>query len=449
LRHRIALFVASLFIFASASQAAFRNSVWIAPWIADALPAIQKNAGAMQESNPVWYVWNADGSIAKVWNSENPTWRAAMTGTELLPTIQNVVSGSFDGATAAKVLGNATSRDAHVNAIVSLVATNAFDGIDVDYERVPAASRADFTAFVSSLASKLHAQGKKLSITVYAKTSDSQNWNGPGAEDWSAIGGLADTVKIMAYDYHWETSDAGAITPLSWLDQVAAFAESAIPAQKIIVGLPWYGYDWPSSGTAATVSYAAAMQHAQSSNAPIAHDAGSGEATYTYGGRTVFFQDAQSYSAKLNMLQQKHGGIGGVAHWVAGDEDPAVWDVMRGTVSGGSPATPPPADFAISGPSSLTLQQGSSASATFGVTPINGFNGTVNPSATVLDAGYGITAIISPSLALTVTASKSTPAGVYQISVKATSGSITHQQIVIANVTAAPQAGGKRRATKH
>ena len=55
------------------------------------------------------YVWNADGSIAKVWNAENPTWRAAMTGTELIPTIQNVVSGSFDGATAAKILGNTTS----------------------------------------------------------------------------------------------------------------------------------------------------------------------------------------------------------------------------------------------------------------------------------------------------------------------------------------------------
>ena len=252
----------------------------------------------------------------------------------------------------------------------------------------------------------------------------------------------------MAYDYHWQTSDAGAITPLSWLDQVTTYAESSIPAKKIVVGLPWYGYDWPSSGTAATVSYASAMQHAQSNNATIAHDAVSGEATYTYSGRTVFFQDAQAYSAKLNMLEQKHGGIGGIAHWVAGDEDPAVWDVMRGTTSG-TPATPPPADFAISGPTSLTLQQGSSTSANFTLTAINGFNGAA--IATVI--GSGVTASLSPSISasqpatLVVNASKSTPAGVYQITVRAKSGSIAHEQIVVVNVTAA--VGGKRRVARH
>ena len=43
----------------------------------------------------MWFSWNADGSIARNWNSDNPSWRAAMTGTQLMPTIQNVVNGSF------------------------------------------------------------------------------------------------------------------------------------------------------------------------------------------------------------------------------------------------------------------------------------------------------------------------------------------------------------------
>ena len=151
------------------------------------------------------------------------------------------------------MLASAASREAHANAVAQLAILNAFDGIDVDYERVPTASRANFTAFIATLAQKLHAANKKLSVTVYAKTSDSANWNGPGAEEWPALGSLADSVKIMAYDYSYSSSPAGPIAPLDWLDRVATYAQSAIPAEKIMIGLPFYGYDWVgSSGSGVT-----------------------------------------------------------------------------------------------------------------------------------------------------------------------------------------------------
>jgi spore germination protein len=334
LRLRAVSIAAVLFALAAQSFAAYKTSVWIPPWDANALTSIQANAGSITESNPVWYSWNADSSIAKNWNAENPTWRASMGGA-LMPTIQNVVNGSFSADTVTAMLAGSTTREAHAIAIASLVISNAFDGIDVDYERVPTTSRANFTAFVSSLAAKLHAANKKLSVTVYAKTSDAQNWNGPGAEDWAAIGAAADSVKIMAYDYHWSTSAPGAITPLNWLDQVAAYAESTMPGGKIMLGLPWYGYDWPSTGAGATATYAYAQQTALANNAAIQHDATSGEPFFTYAGHTVYFQDAAGYTAKVNLLKQKHPGIGGFAHWAAGQEDPAIWNVISGSSGSG------------------------------------------------------------------------------------------------------------------
>jgi spore germination protein YaaH len=238
------------------------------------------------------------------------------------------------------MLASAATREAHAAAIAQLAAVNAFDGIDIDYERVPTSSRANFTAFIATLAQKLHAANKKLSVTVYAKTSDADNWNGPGAEDWTALAGLADEIKIMAYDYSWPGSAPGPIAPLDWLDQVASYAQSTIPNDKIMIGLPFYGYDW-SGGSARGVSYAAAMQGAQSQGAAITRDA-NGEATYSYSGGVVYFQDATSYQRKVQMLQQKHPQIGGFAHWAAGQEDPAIWNVIRGGSSNSSPATPPP-----------------------------------------------------------------------------------------------------------
>src|SRR5437588_4025181 len=327
-------------VLVAAHAFAYRISAWIPPWDGNALTSIQMNATAVGESNPVWFSWNADASIVRNWNSDNPAWRAAMTPTQLVPTLQNVVQGSFDGTAVANMLASAAAREAHANAVAPLGIMNAFDGIDVDYERIPTSSRANFTSFIATLAQKLHAANKKLSVTVYAKISDSQNWNGPGAEDWPALGGMADSIKIMAYDYSWPGSAPGPISPLDWLDKVASYAQSAIPNDKIMIGLPFYGYAW-SGSNAHGVSYAHAMQGAQNQGATISRDA-NGEATYTYGGGSVvYFQDATSYARKVDMLKQKHPQIGGFAHWAVGQEDPAIWNVIRGGGSTSTPATPP------------------------------------------------------------------------------------------------------------
>jgi len=440
---RMPAVAAMLLAFASTSFA-YRNSAWIPPWNTSARTSLQSNLGALDEANPVWYSWNADGTMAKGWNAENSTWRAAMTGALLIPTVQNVVNRSFDGALAATVLGTAQSREAHAEAIAQLAITNAFHGIDIDYERMPAASRANFTAFLSTLAQKLHAANKKLSVSVYAKTSDSQNWNGPGAEDWPAIGQIADSVKIMAYDNSYSTSGPGPITPLNWLDQVATYAQSVIPNAKIMMALPWYGYDWSSSAPTVNMSYATAARLAQTNGAMISHDA-NGEATFIFADHVVYFQDATSYAKKVDLLKQRHGSIGGFAAWSAGVEDSAIWSILRGAGASPAPATPPAADFSLSGPNTLRVTPGSSVAAAYRVVPVNEFS--ANAAVTVIPpAGFnGVVTTDSPTVnaggAVTVraTATISTLPGVYQFTVRFISGTLTHDQVVSLTVTQAPR----------
>jgi spore germination protein len=462
---RPAVVAACVFAFAAQAFASYRITAWIPPWDQNALTSIQKNGGAVSESNPVWYSWNADGTIAKNWNAENNTWRAAMTGSALIPTIQNVVSKSFSASAVETMLATPASREAHAAAIFQLVSSNAFDGIDVDYERVPASSRANFTAFINTLGAKLHGSGKKLSVTVYAKTGD-VTWNGAGAEDWAAIGSVADSVKLMAYDYHYASTPAGAITPLDWLDQVVTYAESVIPRAKIIVGLPWYGYDWSSSG-GATASYASATLVAQNNGVTIGRDA-SGEATYTYSGHTVFFQDATSYQKKIDLIKQKHGSVGGFAHWAAGVEDPAIWSVIRGTsvpaptpsptpapapqpAPAPSPAQPLPADFSVSGPSVVTLTQGSELTADYRLTAINGFSSTANLTIIPLTNYNGVVAAATPAIApsspmmLRVAATSLTAPGTYQVALRFTSGTLVHDTVltIVVNVASRHRAAGR------
>ena len=115
---------------------------------------------------------------------------------------------------------------------MNLAAAGGYDGIDLDYENLRASDRAAFTSFVQHLAGALHAQGKLLTVNVYAKTSEPGTWDGPQAQDWWAIGQAADQVRIMTYEYSWSTSPPGPIAPVNWVNDVIGYATSQIPPGK-------------------------------------------------------------------------------------------------------------------------------------------------------------------------------------------------------------------------
>lgn len=405
---------------------------------------MQQHAGSIDESNPGWYNLASDGSIVRNWNAESADWRAAMSGTEMIPTIQNFIDGRFNGALVASIVDHPVSREAHAEAIMQLVVSQVLDGIDIDYESVPETSRAGFTQFVTLLASKLHQTGRRLSVTVHPKVSDKQDWKGPGAQDWVAIGQVADSVKIMAYDYHWPGSTAGPITPLDWLQQVAAYATSAMDARKVLIGLPWYGYDW--AGTSArSLVYSEAIALAASQNVTVNRDP-NGEATFSYSGRTVFFQDAESYRRKVDLIVERFPSIGGFAHWRSGAEDPQIWTKIQG-LRGGTGASPLPGDFSVDGPTSLELEAGTTASRRYSIVAINGFNEPVTASVEVIDPFAGTLSLSAATVQpgawadLAVTAFANVSPGAHRARLRFTGSGITREVSVSINVRPAAEIG--------
>lgn len=303
------------------SGCAYHTSVWVS-----SSPMKAQNLTAVTEVNPVWYALTDNGLIVKRTNAEQPIAGARV----IIPTIQN---SGFNADLVCAAIGDADRRRRHAGDIVRLVLANNVDGIDLDYEALPANIRDEYSAFVTLLGSELHARGKSLSVTVSAKTSDNDTWPGPGGQDWRVIGRVADSVKIMAYDYHWSTSAAGPIAPLGWLTKIVDYAAATIPPRRQFYGLPWYGYDWAGKN-AHNLTYDTAMQIVDFNASRIARDPASAELTFRYDNcseptcvpHEVWFQDAESYRAKVNALLRGHPWIGGFAMWRAGSEDPSVWN---------------------------------------------------------------------------------------------------------------------------
>src|SRR5205085_890542 len=154
-------------------------------------------------------------------------------------------------------------------ALNGLVDTYRLDGIDLDYETIAFASnaslaptiRAGYVALLNELATRLHAAGKIVSVAVAAKSADDAS-PAHQAYDYAAIGGIVDRVRIMTYDQHSRGGayPGGPISSVQWANGIMQYAVSVIPAGKVQMGVPLYGYDWNDRAPGATtVTYAQAQ----------------------------------------------------------------------------------------------------------------------------------------------------------------------------------------------
>ena len=99
------------------------------------------------------------------------------------------------------------------------------------------------------------------------------------------------------------------------------YAVSVIPSEKILMGLPNYGYDWTlpfMRGTAAqSLSFSDAIELALRYGAEIQYDeqAQTPYFNYTADGQrhVVWFDDPRSIQAKLSLVDEYN--LGGVSWW--------------------------------------------------------------------------------------------------------------------------------------
>jgi spore germination protein len=248
-------------------------------------------------------------------------------GARVLPAVANYRDKTWDRTVVAGLLADPARRHAHVARIRELVRQRGFDGIDVDYEHLATADRAGFTALVSELAAGLHADGKLLAVTLHPKSSEPGPQPKNRAQDYAAVGRVADEVRIMMYDYHWDTSTPGALAPIGWVRRVMTWAATQVPRPKLVLGVATYGYDWVG-GRGTSLMWSEITRRARAVGATAGYDTTVQAPWFRYvdaGGaaHTVWYEDARSTAAKRAVVREL--GLGGMHYWRLGGEDPGTW----------------------------------------------------------------------------------------------------------------------------
>lgn len=103
----------------------------------------------------------------------------------------------LDQASLNSLLGSADAQSQHIGALVDQVFAGGYAGLLVDYQGVPVAQRANFSAFLTELKAALTAKGLQLAVALSTPyLDDSGQWETAG-QDWAAVGRLADMLFVQ------------------------------------------------------------------------------------------------------------------------------------------------------------------------------------------------------------------------------------------------------------
>lgn len=254
---------------------------------------------------------------------------------------------NFGSENNALFLNNTKAQTTFMDSLVDLLAYRSADGINIDFEGVPKASKSKFNSFIAAISKRLKQENPdyQISLCLYA-----DDWN--HIFDIEAIDAHVDFYTLMGYDYYGAFSKTtGPVTPFNTSEKfgkglkasVQSYQNKGLQANKLIVGLPYYGAEWmtmrkqPGSEIVKFRSHPPYKSirevYIDSLHIPVQFDSASAssylvikEGKESY--RQLFFEDRKSLGMKYDWIKQQK--IKGVGFWALGydDGDSQLWDLL-------------------------------------------------------------------------------------------------------------------------
>jgi len=252
-------------------------------------------------------------------------------------TVTNFDGHNFNAALGHAIVTDPEKRARLIGNILRTLDANGVYGLNIDFENLPPEDRHAYTAFIAETAAAVRPAGHPLSIAVAPKAGDRPGESWVGFVDYAALGRVVDRMIIMTYEWGWIGGPPMPIAPLDKVREVLDYATRLVPPEKILMGVPLYGYDWtlPDTpwNTARGLDNARALQLAARYGAQIQWDERAASPYFYYtdasGARhMVWFEDGWSVAAKYALVREF--GLAGVSYWVLGNEFPDNWSVLDG-----------------------------------------------------------------------------------------------------------------------
>lgn len=232
-------------------------SGWIPYWrVTEGTKDAKKHLNKLDTIHPFAFSVKQDGSLNDQARLSNHSWKslfksARSKNVEIIQTIM-----WSDGTNIHRILSDDRLREDHIDAIVKMVKKGKYAGVDIDYEAKKAETKDYFSLFLKEL--KVELGSKALVCTIETRTPPESLYTTiPAtleyANDYPSIASYCDRVQLMAYDQgradiKLNNSKAGSpyipVADVDWALKVVELALKDIPKEKLILGIPTYGYEY-------------------------------------------------------------------------------------------------------------------------------------------------------------------------------------------------------------
>ena len=197
-----------------------------------------------------------------------------------------------------------------------------FGGLDIDFEYVLADDREGFAAFVDLTTRVMNLFGYPVTVALAPKTSAEQRGLLYEGIDYALLGAAANRAMLMTYEWGYSQGPPMAVAPINMVRRVVDYAVTAIPREKLSLGIPNYGYDWAlpyerGVTRAKTINNHQAVQLAIDFGVDIRFDETAMSPYFRYWQygvqHEVWFEDVRSIKAKFDLI--KEYGLSGAGYW--------------------------------------------------------------------------------------------------------------------------------------
>ena len=287
---------------------------------------LRKAGGGINVLSPTWFrLADNKGGIENIASYDYVN-KCHDMGLQVWALVNN-----FDNkeVSSSVVLSSASARDNLINNLIGAAVAYDIDGINVDFEYLQETDGDGFLEFIRELSIKCKNNDLVLSIDNYVPSSFHAFY------DYAEQGKYADYVVIMAYDEHYSGSDdPGSVSSIGFVETAVSDMLTYVPADQIVLGLPFYYRLWMTNETGLTSS----VVHMDETDELLEKygavtnwldDVGQSFAEFDKDGvhYQAWIEDTRSMELKLSVM--KDNNLAGAAFWKLGLEPDSAWEVIR------------------------------------------------------------------------------------------------------------------------
>lgn len=241
----------------------------------------------------------------------------------------------FSTKTASDFLNNPTARQEASKMLVRQILKYNLEGINFDFENMYHTDKSMYTNHVKEIALICHVLGAKVSVDVNKYEPTSLTWS--MCYDRDALAKYSDYIMLMAYDQYYSGSSVpGPVASLDWTENIINLTLKEVPAEKLVLGMPYYIRYWEcKNGKVASskaLSMATALEYINTNNAKSEYNSKYKLTKYSWhkdGYECMLWLETAESTRQRVALANKYG-LPGVASWRRGFETADVWPAISG-----------------------------------------------------------------------------------------------------------------------